>query len=253
MHTPRLALPLLLLAASILSPGAAFGQAAADPGGSQTTEIPAVEEEGQAKPGFFGYWGSPLAIRPIFGEVLFINRDPGATTLTLNPVLIPILGAALDYPVGKGYFRFQPSFLFYNSIYEYTAAGRAVPGNVEYRSAYVYGILFDLPFLYEFRLGKGSILRTGLGLALNARYGFKAAAEVPDSEVTGINDWLWAKGRWFLPSTHLEYEYQAQGKIRMGAGLLAWWPIFNLWAGEGLGFFDQMMAGFTINLSFALR
>jgi hypothetical protein len=71
--------------------------------------------------------------------------------------------------------------------------------------------------------------------------------------VSGINDWLWAKGRWFLPSTHLEYEYQAQGKIRMGAGLLAWWPIFNLWAGEGLGFFDQMMAGFTINLSFALR
>ncbi len=228
---------------SAAPPLSAQAPAAAAPEPPQAAPTPA------RKPGFLGWLASPDAFRPELSALLILNRDPGAgvesTTFPQRS-----MGLGLEYSLGpSGLVTFEPGLTIHDAWYRYTAGGRAVTGiDTIFRDAWVMGFLLDFPFLYNLKLGAKSSIALGAGPAFNLRFGIKATTDTPDANVSGINAFLWDQGRFFMPSTHARYEYKVSERYRLGATLSMYWPIFNLWAGEGLGFFDQATFGLAVTL-----
>ena len=234
------------------------------PEATASTEAPAAPEAAvpAAATKSFGAWlASPLAYRPEMGLLFIANRDPEAGVATTPPLLITnSFGFSLEYGLGgKGLFGFEPGLTLYGSYYTLSAAGKAVPCGAELRDVYMIGALLDLPFVLELRLGPSFNMAAGAGLALHLRVGIKAAPDVgiqgdtsDDAAVLQtINLYYWSKGRFLLPSTLLRFEYAAREKLSFGLAFKAYWPVFNLWAGEDLGFFDQMILGVAVTARFA--
>lgn len=219
----------------------------------QTTPAPA------AKTGFGAWLASPAAYRPEMGLLFIANRDPEAGIAT-NHLITNSFGFALEYGLGgQGLFGFEPGLTVYSNYYTLSAAGKAVPCPPEIRDVYMIGALLDLPLLLELRLGPRFSLTAGGGLTLHLRVGIKAAPDIgiqgdtsdDDDVLKTINLYYWSMGRFFLPSTTLRLDYTAKEKFSFGLAFKAYWPIFNLWAGEDLGFFDQMILGVALTARFA--
>ena len=149
------------------------GTADAPPPASQPATVAvsdAPAPAAAAKKGLFAWFGAPVALRMELNSLYLLNLDPSATdtssTFKTTDLLTKGLGLVLEYNLGQaGSFTFEPGFLIYDALYSFTAAGRAVPGVVEFRDAYVLGLFVDLPFLFHVKLGGPSSLAFGLGLA----------------------------------------------------------------------------------------
>jgi len=212
-----------------------------------------------ARKGFGAWLASPSAYRPELGLIFIANLDPESGIATTH-LITDSFGFALEYGLGsKGLFGFEPGLTLYGNYYTLSAAGKAVPCGAELRDVYMIGALLDLPFLLELRLGPRFHMSAGAGLTLHLRVGIKAAPDIgiqgdtsdDDAVLQTINLYYWSMGRFFLPSTILRFEYAAKEKLSFGLAFKAYWPIFNLWAGEDLGFFDQMILGVALTARFA--
>ena len=234
--------------------------AAASPESPAATEAAAAAVPATAAKTGFGAWlASSSAYRPEMGLLFIANLDPESGTATTH-LITGSLGFALEYRLGgKGIVGFEPGLTVYSNYYTLSAAGKAVPSGAELRDVYMIGALLDLPFLLELQPAPRFRMAAGAGLTLHLRAGIKAA---PDIGVQGdtsddkavlqtINSYFWSMGRFFLPSTILRFEYATEKKFSFGLAFKAYWPIFNLWAGEDLGFFDQMILGVALTARFA--
>ena len=249
-------------AAQATTPAAQPATSTPLPEATASTEAPAAPEAAvpaAATKSFGARLASPLAYRPEMGLLFIANLDPGSGTATTH-LITNSFGLALEYGLGSaGRFDFEPGFTLYGSYYTLSAAGKAVPCGAELRDVYMIGALLDLPFVLELRLGPSFNMAAGAGLALHLRVGIKAAPDVgiqgdtsDDAAVLQtINLYYWSKGRFLLPSTLLRFEYAAREKLSFGLAFKAYWPVFNLWAGEDLGFFDQMILGVAVTARFA--
>ncbi len=194
---------------------------------------------------------APESIRPSLGVIFVVNADKGAGTDTTD-LITNVLGSGLVYPLAWGpRWSFDPSAEFYWSYYE-LANGRALPTGVENRDAFVLGFLIEAPIVYSAQVSDKVALGGGAGLVLNLRYGLSAAAEVKQSTVNSINDYLWGQGRFIMPSSFLRIEYRLTQRVAFGFTARAIWPVFNLWAGEGLPFLDQAIFGGVLQVRYHL-
>lgn len=189
----------------------------------------------------------PESIRPDLGVVIILNLD-GRNNL---PSLITnVLGAGLVYPLGPGTrWSFEPSVDFCWSYYE-LSNGRAVPSGITQRQASVFTLLVEAPMVYSLPLGGKWAVGAGGGLALNIRIGFQAADDVSQADVAAINAYLWSMGRFLMPSTLARVEYRLNDRVEFGFTARALWPIFNVWAGEGLSLFDQGIFGAQLGVRY---
>jgi hypothetical protein len=198
----------------------------------------------------FGAWlASPSALRPGLGLLYVVNNDPGTDTTNL---ITNSLVFGLEYPLTEGSpFTFEPKAATYGNYYTWTAANKAAPCGAEYRDVYALGLLLDLPVVFNLDLGKGFWFGAGGGLTLHLRAGIKVASAA-DADVLAINKYFWAMGRFLLPSTMVRFEYAASDRLRLGVEAKAFWPLFNLFAGEGYGFFDQAILSFALSVRYRL-
>lgn len=208
--------------------------------------LPAFAEASAEPPSFPG---KPAALRPGLGVLVALNLDSSSITPSL---VTSDLSVGFEYPIGAG-FGFEPAFSAYWAYYELSSSYRAVPTEISEREATVFGLLADFPLVYTLGLGKGFELSAGLGLGLNLRGGIKAASDVGDETVKEINYYFWSAGRYFLPSTLLRAEYRLNDKLDACLGGKLFWPIFNLWAGEDLPFFDQAIVEASLSVRYRLR
>lgn len=251
----KLALALALFAALGTASAQTADEApgAAPSGGARQGEAPAAEAPaadpgapGAAAPGL-----APNAIRYELGVVAALNLDSSSGTASL---VTNILGASASFPLSpSSRFSFEPGADLYWAYYGETASGRAVPIELENRDAFVVGILLDAPISYGIPLGEDFRLGLGAGLALNLRVGIKAAEEVADGTVAAINSYFWSKGRFLMPSTSLRIEYRLTERFDFGFTARVFWPLFNLWAGEGLPILDQGIFGGALVVRQRLR
>ena len=220
--------------------------------------LPAAPPAG-TRQGFGAWLVSPAAFRPELGLLFISNLDPESGIATTH-LITNSFGFGLEYGLGRsGLFGFEPGLTVYGNYYTLSAAGKAVPCGAELRDVYMLGALLDLPFLLELKLGPRFRMAAGAGLTLHLRVGIKAAPDVgtqgdtsdDDAVLLAINSYFWSMGRFFMPSTLLRFEYAAKEKLGFGLAFKAYWPIFNFWAGEDLGFFDQMILGVAITARFA--
>jgi hypothetical protein len=216
--------------------------------------------EGMKKPGFplvflAAGWAFFFAALPLGAEgfsdrlswsfgcsALLLPEDNGNRGGPM-PVL-PAPGTALAYSVW-GPLWVEASLDFYFTTYAYDFGwNRAIPVEMENRSASVLGILTGIQALARFPLGDKFILRASGGLAMDFRI-ITLATDYPD-DITGlpetdariqtdaVRDYFWGRGRWLLPVLGTGFDYRINEKFFAGLDFRTWFPLYRLWTGEEL-------------------
>ena len=190
------------------------------------------------------------AIRPDLGVIFMPNLDPDKETPNL---VTYVLGCGAIIPLEKEPLSFEPAVDIYTNYYELDALGRGIPTTVEERSAFVIGLIIDAPLVYSWTLDEEEkwTLSCGGGPAFDIRVGFLAAEEGKE-DLGSINAYFWKSLRFFQPTTFVRGEYRLTERVGFGFAIRAYWPIFNLWAGEGLPFFDQSLFCGSLGVNYKL-
>jgi hypothetical protein len=197
---------------------------------------------------------APLAVRPTLGVVIESLLDPSVSPEQISSPSINFdLGAGLILPFSPGSrLSFEPSVDFYGAYYEYLN-GRPVPTDMTFGSAFGLGLLLDAPVVYTLPLGGGFTLGMGAGLCLDIRAAITIDTDpVKAANTPAMNRYFWDKGRFATPSTLLRAEYALTDNVAFGLNGRVLWPIYNLWSGEGYGFFDRGMYFVELSIVYKL-
>jgi hypothetical protein len=177
------------------------------------------------------------------GTVLMFPEDNGNRGGPM-PVL-PAGSGALSYPVW-GPFSAELSLDLYFTNYMYNFDwDRALPAEIESRSAFVFGFLTGIHGLARFPLGNQFALRVSGGPDLDLRVITLAADLHPDDfsglpetdaqiQTDAVRDYFWGQGRWFLPVLGVGLDYVINEKYLVGLDFRTWFPLYRTWSGEDL-------------------
>ena len=194
---------------------------------------------------------APVAIRPTLGVAVESLLDPGLASNVASPSINFNFGSGVIFPWAPGSrFSFEPSADIYYYNAEYTAKGQAVSTDVSFSSAFVLGLLLDAPVVYSLPAGPNFTFGFGAGLCLDVRVAF--TTDPLNAEKTPLmNGYFWDKARFILPSTLIRGEYKLTDRVDFGFTGRVFWPIYNLWSGDGFGFLDHGM--YLVDLSVLYR
>ncbi|GEM_PF-1648197 len=193
---------------------------------------------------------APAAIRPTWGVLAESLLDPANSSAVPSPSINFNFGCGVVMPFEPGSrFSFEPSA----DIYYYNAEwlnGQALPTDESFSSAFVLGLLLDAPVVYSLSVGEKLTFGFGAGLCLDVRLAFTTdPANAGNTPL--MNGYFWNQARFISPSTLIRGEYALTDRVGFGFTGRVLWPIYNLWTGEGFGFFDQGM--YLIDLTIRYR
>lgn len=187
-----------------------------------------------------------------------VTTIPGAVGIKpggLSSAPSPISGyITAEYRLALGdSVAFAPSASLYFLQYLWDdGTQRALPAEIENRTAFVPNLFIDLPFLYHFRKNRFDFAFGG-GPAFIIRYGFLdsgvSAGEIYEGyetltageQVSAINSYLWNYGRWFCPTIQAGFRYELENGWGAGLTLRLGIPVSNLWSSPAVPFVDSMM------------
>ena len=167
----------------------------------------------------------------------------------LNSAPSPILwapGLCLGIKMNE-YFSWSPGADFYYDYYSWDApSGRALPTEIENRSAVVLGFIVSSPLRLTVPLGKTIRFELGAGPAFILRATFLAAlspADVPDAkpQVPLISGYFYKDFRWFYPEASLSFMYRLSATASFGVGGRVLFPLFHAWEAAARPFADELM------------
>jgi len=176
------------------------------------------------------------------------NGDPGGLSSAPSP-LLGFAGAAYRYPVTPT-MDFSPSASLYTVQYLW-AEERALPAEIENRTAFVPSLLLDFSFLYH--IEKDRFLYTfGGGPAILARVAFLESDVPADTinpgetlnagdQVKAINGYFWGSARWLYPMLQGGIRYKLETGWGAGLTVRAGIPFFNVWSQPKVPFADSFM------------
>lgn len=176
------------------------------------------------------------------------DGNPGGLSSAPSP-LCGFIGAEYRYPITP-LVAFAPSGTLYAAQYLF-ANNRALPAEIENRTAYVPSLLLDFSFLYHIEKGRFTYSFGG-GPAIIARYGFleygiSGNAINPgetlnaSAQVDAINEYFWGYGRWFYPIVQAGIRYELETGWGAGLVIRAAIPVSNIWAKPEVPFGDSFM------------
>ncbi len=261
-NTAYLACILIILAATVAAQSAKTPQESqpaldgakadqtAQPGANADGAAPSDPLSGYSPWSFFG--GLNLLVNSNGAGVTFVGINPDGSTGGLSSAPSPIagfVGAEYRYPLKKDVL-IAPSVSLYGLRYLW-ADDRALPAEIENRTAFVPTLLIDCPFLY--RIEKGRLLYSfGGGPGILLRWGFLESGVGEDEksysedmaageQVKEINKYLWGSARWFYPVLEGNIRYRLDNGWGAGCTARIGIPIFNLWSKPSVPFQDSMM------------
>ncbi len=202
-----------------------------------------------------------------FGGLNYIyNADGAGTTSTVGTQgldsapspLVGFLGFEYRHPLPKQGVFFAPSASFFLLTYLW-ANDRALPAEIENRTAFVPAILLDASFLYTIQKDR-FLFSFGGGPGIMLRYAFlesgvsedetSYSGDVPAGEqVDNINSYLWSSLRWFYPMAQGNIRYQLPNGWGAGASLRLGLPIFNIWSDPDTSLADSLMILFALTIT----
>ena len=172
------------------------------------------------------------------GSILFFPEDNGRHSGPM-PVL-PSPGLGFSYPI-TDVLKFELSYDFYTTHYGY-ALGRAVPVEVEHRTARVIGSLLGFHVARHFEVTPFMTVRAYGGPAVDLRIVFMAE-DLTDGldnisevrkDVDSIRRYFWTKGRWLMPVIGGGVDFPLSAHFKIGLDLRIWIPMYRIWSGENL-------------------
>jgi hypothetical protein len=178
------------------------------------------------------------------------GSDPGGYTSAPSPIA-GYIEVEYRYPLSKSV-CFAPSASLFAVQYLWDDnSQRALPAEIENRTAWVPSLFLDLSVLYHFEKDHFSFAFGG-GPAVVLRYGFLESGVSADEkydyedltaseQVKAINSYLWQYGRWLYPTVQAGVRYELETGWGAGLTLRAGIPISNLWSSPSVPFIDSFM------------
>lgn len=175
------------------------------------------------------------------GPMLLVNTA-SSTTSAPSPIMFSCgFGATLfeDKPV-----QFEPRLSFYTNYYLWSD-DRALPAEVENRTATVLSFMFDLPAVYTWKFGTQTV-KAGAGLGFLARIGILSngvsgsdenrddSSRTASEDVDDINSYLWSNGRFLYPELCGSWTYTTSGGWKAGFEGRLYIPLGSIASGYGL-------------------
>lgn len=181
---------------------------------------------------------APDAIRGNWGVLVESLLNPALNSNVSSPSINFNFGAGVSMPFSPdSRISFGPSadIYFYNGEFN---GGQPVAADESNSTTYVVGCLLNAPVVYSFPINPKLTLSAGMGLCLDLRFAL-ASSGATSSDASKSNAYFWGMSRFITPSTTLRLEYTLTERVGFGFSGRILWPIYNLWTGEGYGFFDQ--------------
>lgn len=182
-------------------------------------------------------------IDPTVG-VMYIGNSGG-----ISPV-VQTLGVSMMLR-GDGPFFLEPTLDFFYTYYD-ASGPRTVPTGYESGTGmFTLGGLATLQAGLLYPVSKSVELGGSLGLDFLVRYPIEL-------QNTNINPgaalaYFYGSGRFIYPETRFIFRWRVTDGVGLIFTLRAMYPLFHLWDGEGLPFYDQLMAAFDLGFAISVR
>jgi hypothetical protein len=181
---------------------------------------------------------APDTLRANWGVLVESLTNPALSSHVSSPSINFNFGAGVSMPLSPdSRWSFGPSADLYWYYGEFNS-GQPVATDEAFSSTFVMGLLLNAPVVYSIPLNPKFTLSAGGGLCLDLRFAFKSG-DLDASAAKASNAYFWGMGRFLTPSTTLRIEYKLTERVGFGFSARVLWPIYNIWTGEGYGFFDQ--------------
>ncbi len=150
-------------------------------------------------------------------------------------------------------FALVPELDLFGTQYQLVGSGpRAIPTEIEYKSSvFMLGVLFDPAIRYTLPITK--VLSWGVSLSPAFLLRIPTQSwDLTSQQIATATSYFYAQERFFYPSTGTFFLWQVYPNIGLEVRLRAFFPVFHLWDGEGLPFYDQLIIDGSIGFRFAL-
>ncbi len=168
--------------------------------------------------------------------------------------LLDTIGVAVPFAITPA-LSFAPELDITGTQYQlqvYSDPTRAVPTEIEFANSVWYlGLLLDLPLRYSFPLSKQTAIGVGVSPAFMLRIP-TVSWGTGGADAGVMSGYFYSKLRFFYPSAQVFFDWQVLSGLALEFRLRGFFPIFHLWDGEGLPFWDQMMIDGNIGFRFSL-
>ncbi|MCQ2598289.1 MAG: hypothetical protein MJ181_10645 [Treponema sp.] len=132
----------------------------------------------------------------------------------------------------EGFLAIEPSLNFYSSYYLWHD-GRALPAEIENRTATTLSFLLDVPAAFTLDI-KNTKLRFNAGAAMLCRFGWLSNGATESDDVTAINQYFWSKARFFYLSGGVSWMVPLTSTSKFGPFFNFYLPVGSIFAREGL-------------------
>jgi hypothetical protein len=178
------------------------------------------------------------------GSLLIFPERNGPTRGAPTPIL-PSPGASLAYRLWGPLFA-ETSLNLYFTHYGYDfELNRAIPAEIENRSAFVFGPILDFSLAGRVPIGERFGFRLSGGIAMDLRIVTLAfdlnSADLAEDDPRGapmqtraVRDYFWEQGRWLLPVLGAGFDVALNEKFILGLDFRLWFPLYRLWTEENL-------------------
>jgi len=186
----------------------------------------------------------------IHGGLLYLgNSEPESAPSPLLPVLgasIPVKPRFLE----GSHFALEAGLLLFGTTYQYQNR-RATPAELEHRDFWVQGVLLDARIGLDWQLIPDLRLGLKAGPALLLRVPVPLFADAGEDFGPTLG-YLYGTLRFFYPEAELFAGYRILKDFELKLSLRACFPLFHLWDGEGLPFYDQLMIAGLLGVVYTL-
>lgn len=177
-----------------------------------------------------------------FYDVLWLGNSD--TDSAPSP-LLGVVGIGVRFTLSDT-FSFQPELGLYGMEYFYRD-GKAYPAEIEYKDAVgVIGILLDPLLYYRYPLrGETLVLNGGFGPAFSFKVPLVPHGDAPTQEV---GSYFLSSGRFLYLELRGTLDWTITRALGLSIRIRTLLPVYHLWDGEGVPFYDQLFLGAGIGL-----
>ncbi len=163
--------------------------------------------------------------------------------------LVGTVGIGIGIPISQG-LSARPALDLFGIQYAQTTSGKVVPTQIETANAVLMiDALLSVPLTYTWNLNSSLSISAGASPSLLFRI---PTLSYGNPDRGAITSYMYQSARFFYPEVQASLLYKFQKTFQFGIALRGLFPIFHLWDGEGMPFWDQMMISGILFLRFPL-
>lgn len=194
----------------------------------------------------------PFSSVDIIGGVLWIGNGerPDETTGAPSPIDQEI-GVSMPLQLSP-YFVIDPGIYYYGLEYGYDEGPRPRPVQIENREMYVMNWIADVSLLAPFNITDVLTISPGVSVSSVFRIPLITAPGEEDSS-SEMNSYFYGNTRYFFPGVCVKLNWRFSKKFGFIAKAGTRLPVFHLWDGESVPFYDQMHAYLDLGFSYSFN